>query len=77
MSYTGRGLFRAVATNGEPVDFAVMRRGLYRVLLDSFEQEFVQRDALGVDLHGRDESDSTYRVPATWRARRIVEDPIP
>lgn len=54
-----------------------MRRGLYRVLLDSFEQEFVQRDALGVDLHGRDESDSTYRVPATWRVRRIVEDPIP
>lgn len=66
-----------MATNGEPVDFAVMRRGLYRVLLDSFEQEFVQRDALGVDLHGRDESDSTYRVPATWRVRRIVEDPIP
>lgn len=66
-----------MATNGEPVDFAAMRRGLYRVLLDSFEQEFVQRDALGVDLHGRDESDSTYRVPDTWRARRIVEDPIP
>ncbi|MGL5406275.1 MAG: DUF3800 domain-containing protein [Propionibacteriaceae bacterium] len=66
--------------DGEPSDVAAMKRDLYRSLLDSFEQEFTQRDALGLIFMDGDGSDSTYRdahrrLPR--QSRRIVEDPIP